>query len=128
MLHRGFSWRSVAHLKNRRRCCAPRMLFVRDGFLSLLAVAASLVIAAFTADAASAQGWVPERHVELTVPGGAGGSLDGTARTVHRLWQELKLLPVTSMVMNRGGGGHAIGYDYVRQRTGDPHYLGRSPH
>jgi putative tricarboxylic transport membrane protein len=83
-----------------------------------------LVIAAFAAGTSSAQGWVPERHVELTVPGGAGGSLDGTARTVHRLWQELKLLPVTSTVMNRGGGGHAIGYDYVRQRTGDPHYLG----
>lgn len=72
----------------------------------------------------SAQGWVPDRHVELTVPGGAGGSLDGTARTVHRMWQELKLVPVPSTVMNRGGGGHAIGYEYVRQRAGDAHQLG----
>lgn len=30
--------------------------------------------------AASAQSWAPQRHVELVVPGGAGGSLDGTGR------------------------------------------------
>ncbi len=74
--------------------------------------------------AASVQGWVPQRHVGLVVPGGAGGSLDVTARTVHRIWDDLKLLPVTSTVVNKGGGGHLIGYEYVRQHTGDPHYLG----
>ncbi len=74
--------------------------------------------------AASAQDWVPQRHVGLVVPGGAGGSLDVTARTVHRIWDELKLLPVTNTVVNKGGGGHLIGYEYVRQHTGDPHYLG----
>jgi putative tricarboxylic transport membrane protein len=67
---------------------------------------------------------VPQRHVEFTVPGGAGGSLDGTSRTVHRLWQDLKLLPVSSSVVNRAGGEHAVGYTYVRQRAGDPHHVG----
>ncbi len=105
-----------------RTPCARAMPAACD--LRYLATAVLLVAAAVASGAASAQGWAPERHVELTVPGGAGGSLDGTARTVHRLWQELKLVPVASTVMNRGGGGHAIGYEYVRQRTGDAHQLG----
>lgn len=89
-----------------------------------LAVAVLLACGGVALGVPDVRGWTPERHVELTVPGGAGGSLDGTARTVHRLWQELKVLPVASTVMNRGGGGHAIGYEYVRQRAGDAHQLG----
>lgn len=74
--------------------------------------------------AALAQGWVPQRHVELVVPSSAGGNLDSFARPVQRLWHELQLLPVSSAVINRGGGEHAVAYNYIRQRSGDPHYLG----
>ena len=70
-----------------------------------------------------AQGWVPQRHVEVTVPNAQGSSLDTTARTVQRLWHELKLVPVTSAIVNRQGGEQAIAYSYLRQRTGDPHFL-----
>jgi putative tricarboxylic transport membrane protein len=72
---------------------------------------------------AHAQAWVPQRHVELVTPTAPGGALDNTARTLHRIWTELKLLPVSSAVVNRAGGEHALGYTYVRQRTGDPHIL-----
>ena len=75
------------------------------------------------AAAASAQGWKPERNVELIVPASAGGSLDTTGRTVQRLWDELKLLPVSSTVANRSGGGHAVAYNFLNQRAGDPHYM-----
>ena len=72
---------------------------------------------------APAQTWKPERNVELIVPATAGGSLDTVGRTVQRLWEELKLMPVPSVVANRAGGGHAVAYTFLNQRAGDPHYL-----
>ncbi|MGH8661843.1 MAG: tripartite tricarboxylate transporter substrate binding protein [Burkholderiales bacterium] len=73
---------------------------------------------------ALAQGWKPERNIELTVPTSPGGSNDIAARIVHRLWNELKLLPVPSSVTNRSGGEHVVGYTYIQQRAGDPHHIG----
>lgn len=87
--------------------------------LPLLWLAAGLV----PPHTAAAQGWVPQRHVELTVPNAQGSSLDITARTVHRLWHELKLVPVNSTIVNRQGGEQAVAYAYLSQRTGDPHFL-----
>jgi putative tricarboxylic transport membrane protein len=75
------------------------------------------------AGAAAAQGWTPQRHVELVVPQGPGGSLDTTARTLQRLWTESKLVPVSSAVVNRAGGEHAVAYNFIRQKNADPHYL-----
>ena len=73
--------------------------------------------------ASLAQGWKPERNIELIVPATAGGSLDLTGRTVHRIWDDLKLLPVSSVVANRSGGAHAVAYNFLNQRAGDPHFL-----
>lgn len=92
----------------------------------LLGVAAVVVVAiagVLPSHTVYAQGWSPQRNVELIVPAGAGGSLDTTGRTVHRLWDELKLVPATSTVVNRSGGGHAVAYGFLNQRAGDPHYL-----
>ncbi len=72
---------------------------------------------------AGAQGWVPQRHVELIAPNAPSGAMDVTARLVHRLWQDMKLLPVSSGVVNRSGGEHALAYTYLSQRSGDPHVL-----
>jgi len=91
----------------------------------LLWVAAALAGAAFgVVSTAGAQGWNPQRNVEVIVPSTAGGSLDTTGRTVTRIWGDLKLLPVSSTITNRAGGGHAVAYSYLNQRAGDPHYLG----
>lgn len=83
-------------------------------------VGAALLVMAGTA---AAQEWKPERHVELIVPAGAGGSLDNVGRTFQRLWNELKLMPASSAVVNRAGGGHAIAYNFLNQHAGDPHFL-----
>lgn len=72
---------------------------------------------------ALAQSWKPERHVEMIVPADAGGSLDQTGRVMVRLWEELKLVPTSSGVVNRGGGGHSVAYNFLNQRAGDPHFL-----
>ena len=72
---------------------------------------------------AAAQGWVPQRHVELIVPNAPGGALDITARATHRVWQDMKLLPISSAVVNRAGGEHAVAYTFLSQKTGDPHFV-----
>ncbi len=68
---------------------------------------------------AAAQGWTPQRNVELIAPNAPGGSLDASARMIQKLWQ----LPVTSTVVNRTGGEHAIAYTFLSQRAGDAHFL-----
>jgi putative tricarboxylic transport membrane protein len=86
--------------------------------LSALCFAAALAGSKTT----GAQSWTPERHVEFIVPAGAGGSMDTAMRTIERAVRELKL-PVSTGVVNRAGGEHAIAYTFLQQRPGDPHYL-----
>lgn len=92
-----------------------------SSWVSIVLLASGSAVAAGTA---SAQGWKPERNVELTIPTSPGGSNDITGRMVHKLWNDLKLLPVQSSVVNRSGGEHVVGYTYVSQRVGDPYVVG----
>src|SRR6187402_1490812 len=71
-----------------------------------------------------AQGWKPERNVELVIPTSPGGSNDIAGRTIHKLLNDLKLLPVSSSVVNRSGGEHNVAYTYVSQRNADAHTIG----
>src|SRR5688572_16218827 len=91
----------------------------RWSWASLMTSAAFLL-----AGGAAAQTWKPERPVELTIPTSPGGSNDIAGRIVHKLWTELKLLPVTSSVANRSGGEHIVAYTYISQRVGDPYSIG----
>ena len=81
-----------------------------------------LLVAAlvFFSAATGAQGWKPERNVEVIAPSGAGGGTDRTARTVQRILQDHKLIP-SSTVVNKPGAGGAIGLNYLNQRPGDAH-------
>jgi putative tricarboxylic transport membrane protein len=88
-----------------------------SGISTMLLASAGLIMAGTV----FAQGWKPERPIELTIPAGPGGSNDVAGRVVQKLWEGLKLLPVSSSVVNRGGGGHAIAYTHLHQRAGDPH-------
>jgi putative tricarboxylic transport membrane protein len=72
---------------------------------------------------ASSQGWTPQRNVEFIVPAGAGGAMDTFTRTVEALAREQKMLPVSSAVLNKAGGEHAVAYNYLHQKAGDPHVL-----
>ncbi len=85
---------------------------------------AAMVVLAGMAATAPAQGWKPERNVELTIPTSPGGSNDIAGRIIQKLWTELKLLPVASSVTNRSGGEHVVAYTYISQRTGDPYSIG----
>ncbi|HJQ63618.1 MAG TPA: tripartite tricarboxylate transporter substrate binding protein [Burkholderiales bacterium] len=81
-----------------------------------------MALAAMTSTA-GAQGWTPQKNVELVVPNPPGGSNDKTARTVERILKANNLVSSTMTVVNKPGGGGSIAYTYVQQHAGDPHYL-----
>lgn len=86
---------------------------------------ASILLAALAALGAEtyAQGWSPQKNVEIVVGSAPGGSNDKTARSVERALVDLKLVPTSVTVVNKPGGGSAIAFTYVQQRAGDPHTL-----
>ncbi|MFN7086696.1 MAG: tripartite tricarboxylate transporter substrate binding protein [Burkholderiales bacterium] len=70
-----------------------------------------------------AQGWAPQKNVEIVVGSAPGGSNDKTARTVERVISAHKLIPSSISVLNKPGGGSTIAFTYVQQHAGDAHYL-----
>jgi putative tricarboxylic transport membrane protein len=72
---------------------------------------------------APAQTWSPQKNVEIVAASAPGGSNDNTARTLERILNANKLVPVTLAIVNKPGGGGSIAHTYVSQRAGDPHYL-----
>jgi putative tricarboxylic transport membrane protein len=67
--------------------------------------------------------WVPTKNVEVISAVAAGGAPDGTARIVQRIFSEKKLIPVSSVVVNRPGGQQTIAMNYLAQRPRDGHYI-----
>ncbi len=74
-------------------------------------------------DAAAQPSWRPDKNVEIVVPAAPGGGTDRTARAVQRIFHEGRIVEAAVVVANRPGGGGGIGWTYVAQRAGDPHYL-----
>lgn len=87
---------------------------------------AYLVMGALAAIAgvAGAQGWAPNKNVEIVAGSAPGGSNDRTARLMEHVLNHYKLVPSSITVINKAGGGGSIAYTYVHQHPGDPHYLG----
>ena len=84
--------------------------------------------------------WKPEKPVEIIVGTGVGGGQDKSARTVQKILQEHKLVEVPVSVVNKPGGGGAVGWTYLNQHAGEGniiyvgnptlltnHIAGRSP-
>ena len=78
----------------------------------LLAAGGWLAVAAF---AAHAQGWTPQRNVEIVVTSAPAGSNDRTARQVEKVLVENRLINGTLSVVNKPGGGGNIAFNYVNQ-------------
>ena len=72
---------------------------------------------------AGAQGWKPQKQVEIVVPTAAGGANDNAARLMQKVLQDDKLVPTPVLVMNKPGGNQTLASVYVRQHPNDPHYL-----
>ena len=68
--------------------------------------------------------WKPTREVEFVIPFAVGGGADLMARALHKIITEEKLVPVSVALVNRPGGGGAVGIGYVAaSRKADPHTL-----
>ena len=63
--------------------------------------------------------WKPDSAIEITVPGGAGGGIDAQARAVQRILQDLRLVGVPLIVVNKAGGSASVGLTYISQRPPD---------
>src|SRR5882672_8023935 len=74
---------------------------------------------------ALAQGgaWKPSQPVELIVPSGAGGANDAAGRTIQSILQNRKIVEVPINVVNKPGGAHTIGLNYLNQRAAGGHAL-----
>ena len=83
---------------------------------------AALVAGAGESHAAAAQ-WKPDKPIEIIVGTGVGGGQDKSARTVQRIMQGRRLVDVPVTVVNKPGGGGAVGWTYLNQHAGEGHIV-----
>jgi putative tricarboxylic transport membrane protein len=72
---------------------------------------------------ARAQGWKPEKNIEIVIGLTAGSSQDRTGRALQKVWQDTNATGVPITVVNRPGGGGQVAWNYLAQHGGDPHFL-----
>jgi putative tricarboxylic transport membrane protein len=82
-----------------------------------------LVCALLCASFAHAQGWSPNRNVELVVGFVPGGGMDRTARSLDRILVTHKFVTSGVTVVNKPGGSSGVAYTYTSQRPGDGHTI-----
>ncbi|WP_282700332.1 tripartite tricarboxylate transporter substrate binding protein [Streptomyces sp. CC219B] len=93
---------------------------------AVAAGSATLLLAACGEQATTGAGsgpWKPTRPIEYVAPAGTGGGWDTLARTSARVLDEANLVDRPMRVINKPGGGGAIGWSYIAQHQGDPHKL-----
>jgi putative tricarboxylic transport membrane protein len=61
----------------------------------------------------------PARPLEIVAPANPGGGWDALARTMNRVLEIEKLYPQPMSVLNKPGGGGAVGLAYIFQKKGD---------
>lgn len=72
----------------------------------------------------AAQAWKPSRPVAFVVgAAGGGGSLDLTARTLQRIWDESRAIGTQVVVVNKPGAGNGIAWEYLNERGADGHAI-----
>lgn len=76
-----------------------------------------------TGAASGGDGWKPSKPIEYIAPAGTGGGWDTLARTSARVLDEEKLVGTRMRVVNKPGGGGAVGWSYIARFPGDPHKL-----
>jgi putative tricarboxylic transport membrane protein len=65
----------------------------------------------------------PSKPLEIVSATGVGGGSDMVVRLVADVITKEKLLPQPVVVVNKPGGGGAVGQQYVASRRGDPYVL-----
>lgn len=83
------------------------------------AVAAVLAFAA----PALAEGWKPQKPVELVIMAGQGGGADRLARLFQSIIQKENLSKMPVLPVNKGGGSGAEALRYLQDKSGDSHII-----
>jgi len=65
----------------------------------------------------------PSRPLEIVAPANPGGGWDAMARTINRVLEIEKLYPQPMSVLNKPGGGGAVGMAYINMKKGDDYEL-----
>ncbi|MEU4685475.1 tripartite tricarboxylate transporter substrate binding protein [Streptomyces xinghaiensis] len=98
----------------------------RPGLLTAAAAttAALLLTACGGGSGAAAGGpWKPTKPIEYVAPANTGGGWDTLARSTARVMEEGEVVDRPMRVVNKPGGGGAIGWAYVAGHEKDPHKL-----
>lgn len=103
---------------------AGRARFLEENNILFHRTFAALACAVLTllAPPACAQ-WQPAKNVEIIAPAAAGSALDAVARLVQRVLQDRKLTNATLTVVDKTGGGNAVGFNYLNSRPSDGHAI-----
>lgn len=85
------------------------------------AVAAAAAISA--AVPAFAEGWKPQKPVEMVIMAGQGGGADRLARLFQSIIQKEDLANMPVLPVNKGGGSGAEALRYLKDKEGDAHVI-----
>lgn len=92
-------------------------------FKKRLIVISIFTILAIVLGACNAGGGYPSKPLEIIAPAGAGGGWDTLARTVNLALEAEKIYPQPMSVLNKTGGGGAVGLGYINSKKGDDYEL-----
>ena len=89
------------------------------------AAIATVVTGAFTLPfgSAIAADWKPSQPIEFIVTAGPGGGTDNFARTIQSIVTKYKLIDQPIVVLNKGGGSGAEGFQYGKSPAGDAYKI-----
>lgn len=93
-----------------------------------LIVTLSLLVIGCSGEESSSGGdgdgdWSPEKSIEIVAPSGAGGGWDTTARMAAKVLEEEGIIDQDIGVVNKTGGGGAVGWSYIAGHEGSPYNL-----
>ncbi|SFM00515.1 tripartite tricarboxylate transporter substrate binding protein [Salibacterium qingdaonense] len=69
------------------------------------------------------ENWTPQQSLEIVAPSGAGGGWDTTARMAAEGFESEGIIDKGIGVVNKEGGGGAIGWSYIAEKAGNPHHM-----
>lgn len=64
----------------------------------------------------------PSGPIEIVAPTSPGGGWDTTARVIQSVLQRTGIVKVPVTVVNRPGAGGQVGWSYLNEHRGNPHY------
>ena len=90
-----------------------------------LAIAAAASVGLLSAVPAAAEGWAPERPVEMVIMAGTGGGADRLARLFQSIIQKENLSTMPILPVNKGGGSGAEALRYLADNRSEERRVGK---